>query len=89
MASIFDQENQDKSMSTFYNFDEMGVFLELSLDYTLDIHSKQNIGVSTHAKQKEPIIVVLAISSEDDMILLMIIFKATKPRDKSYMIVLC
>jgi len=67
-----------------YNMDEIGIFFELTNDFTIEVKGKRCIGNITYGKSKERVTVMLTASSDGRLLPPLFIFKAQKPRGKSY-----
>lgn len=81
---MFNNFREEKGITTLYNFDETAVFMDLNADQVLEIKGKQYVGLSTHSNSKQRCTVILCVNSQKEKLPPCIIFKTTKPRNKTY-----
>jgi len=67
-----------------YNMDEMAIFFEMDQNYTLEIKGKKCIGKFSSGKDKERLTLVVTACSDGRILPAFMIFKASKPRNKTF-----
>lgn len=87
MQAYFDDLNniiETQKPPAIYNMDEVPVFFELPRDTTLEIKGKKVIGRFSCGKEKERVSLVVTASSEGHLLPPFLIFKTTKPKNKTF-----
>lgn len=64
--------------------DEIGVFFEMEHDYTIEVKGKKHVGKFSSGKDKERVTVVVTACSDGRLLPPLFIFKASKPRNKTF-----
>lgn len=67
-----------------YNMDETAVFFELSSNHTFEVKGKKIVGKFSSGKDKERVTLIITASSTGYLLPPVLIFKASKPRTKTY-----
>lgn len=67
-----------------YNMDECCIFFELNRGQTLEVKGKKVVGAFSSGKDKERVTLLITASSDGHLLPPFILFKASKPRNKSF-----
>ena len=70
--------------AVIYNMDETSVFFELSRNHTFELKGKKIVGKFSSGKEKVRVTLVITASSTGYLLPPFLIFKVSKPRNKSY-----